>query len=67
MKQLRCGDVIPGCKAVFRESTEDAILNAVARHIRRDHGMYQIPASLVAQVRKNIAQPEMDEAVLTSA
>lgn len=55
MKQFCCGDVVPGCKAVFREQTEEGILNAVARHARQDHGMVDIPVALIAQVRSHIS------------
>ena len=54
MKQFCCGDVVPGCKAVFRDSTEEGILNSVARHAMRDHGLTEIPAALIAQVRQRI-------------
>lgn len=56
MKQFCCGDVVPGCKATFRETTEEGILNAVARHARQDHGMFEIPVRLVTEVRKHITQ-----------
>ena len=55
MKQFCCGDVVPGCKAVFREPTEEAILNAVARHARVDHAIVHIPVELIAQVRSHIS------------
>ena len=54
MKQFSCGDVVPGCKAVFSGTTEEQILSAVAAHAQRDHGMFQIPEGLVAQVRSLI-------------
>lgn len=50
MKQFSCGDVVPGCKAVFRGASNDEILGQVAEHAKRDHGMTDIPAGLVAQV-----------------
>lgn len=54
MKRFRCGDVVPGCTAVFEQPTEDAILAQVAGHARDGHGMTEIPAGLVAQVRAHI-------------
>jgi predicted small metal-binding protein len=54
MKQFSCGDVVPGCKASFQGASEDEILGQVAKHATVDHGMTDIPASLVAQVRANI-------------
>jgi predicted small metal-binding protein len=54
MKQFCCGDVVPGCKASFQGSTDDEILGAVAIHARQDHGLTDIPASLISQVRSKI-------------
>ncbi|HEU4676971.1 MAG: DUF1059 domain-containing protein [Motilibacteraceae bacterium] len=50
MKKFRCGDVVPGCAATF-SGTEDAILADVAAHAAHDHGLLEVPAELVAQVR----------------
>lgn len=54
MKQFSCGDVVPGCTALFRFDSEEKILEAVARHAREDHKLKEIPAELVAQVRERI-------------
>jgi predicted small metal-binding protein len=54
MKRFRCGDVVPGCTAVFHDHTDDAILAAVAVHAREGHGLTEIPDALVAQVRSLI-------------
>jgi len=50
MKAFRCGDVVPGCARAFT-GTEDEILAQVARHAQEDHGLTEIPAELVEQVR----------------
>jgi predicted small metal-binding protein len=50
MKSFRCGDVVPGCTRAFT-GMEDDILAQVADHARRDHGMPEVPAELVTQVR----------------
>lgn len=50
MKSFRCGDVVPGCTRAFTGTDED-ILVQVARHAQADHGLVEIPASLVAQVQ----------------
>jgi predicted small metal-binding protein len=55
MKTFACGSVVPGCTHNFSAPTEDGILEQVARHAREDHGLTEIPAELVAQVRSNIA------------
>ncbi|HTZ45533.1 MAG TPA: DUF1059 domain-containing protein [Jatrophihabitans sp.] len=50
MKSFRCGDVVPGCTRAFT-GEEDEILGQVAEHARADHGLTEVPAELVAQVR----------------
>lgn len=50
MKKFSCGDVVPGCDAVFQAGTDDEVLTAVARHARADHGLTHVPADLVAAV-----------------
>ena len=54
MKSFACGDVVPGCTATWLCSTEDEVLAAVAVHARQDHGLVDIPAELVDQVRSKI-------------
>ncbi|WP_322794986.1 DUF1059 domain-containing protein [Tepidiforma sp.] len=54
MKKFSCGDVVPGCKAAWVFDSEEKILAAVAKHAREDHGMTEIPAGLVEQVRQHI-------------
>jgi predicted small metal-binding protein len=55
MKQFSCGDVVPGCRRTFRGADDAAILTAVAAHAHDDHGLTEIPAALVDQVRQHIA------------
>jgi predicted small metal-binding protein len=50
VKKFRCGDVVAGCTATF-QGDERAILTAVTRHAREDHGLTELPDRLVAQVR----------------
>ena len=56
MKQFSCGDVVPGCKAVFQAEDESGILTQVAHHARHDHGMSAVPDALVQQVRSHIQE-----------
>ena len=56
MKQFSCGDVVPGCKAVFRGETEDDILQEVGVHARQDHGLVEVPDELVTKVRSLIRE-----------
>lgn len=55
MKQFSCGAVVPGCTATFTGETEEDVLGQVAVHAREDHGMDEVPAEVVAQVREQIA------------
>jgi predicted small metal-binding protein len=54
MKSFACGSVVPGCTATFTADTEDELLGQVAEHARADHGMDEVPAELVEQVRAKI-------------
>jgi predicted small metal-binding protein len=54
MKQFACGDVVPGCDAKFVCSTDEEILAAVAEHAAGAHGITEVPAELVEQVRGHI-------------
>lgn len=51
---LRCGDVIPGCAAVFEGDTEDDLLGQVAAHAAEDHGMTEVDDATLAQVQAAI-------------
>ena len=54
MKEFSCGDVVPGCKASFRATTDDALLKEIARHAREDHGLGELPSELVEAVKQRI-------------
>jgi predicted small metal-binding protein len=53
MKSFSCGAVVPHCTARFNGETDEEILSKVADHARRDHGMTDVPAEVVEQVRAN--------------
>lgn len=54
MKQFACGDVVPGCDARFVCSTEEELLAQVAAHAAGHHGMADVPAEVVDEVRRHI-------------
>ncbi|MBC8069461.1 MAG: DUF1059 domain-containing protein [Deltaproteobacteria bacterium] len=54
MKQFSCGDVVPGCQATFEAPDEQDLLAQVAAHAKKDHGMSDVPAEVVAQVKAKI-------------
>lgn len=58
MKQFYCGAVIPGCQAKFTASSEAEILQQVAEHARRDHGLKDVPPHVAEQVRSLIKDSE---------
>ena len=54
MKEFFCGAVVPGCKAVFRGETDEDILHQVAGHADSEHGIKEVPHSLVDKVKEHI-------------
>lgn len=55
MKTFACGDVIPGCTARFRATDERALMDEVAVHAARAHGIGDMSPELVGTVREHIA------------
>jgi predicted small metal-binding protein len=53
-KELRCGELFPGCAIVARGETEEEILRQAAEHAKRDHGVAQIDAATLARVKAAI-------------
>jgi predicted small metal-binding protein len=53
MKQFTCGSVVPGCTRSFTAEDQQGILSAIAQHAADDHGLTEIPSSLVDQVIAN--------------
>ena len=56
MKQFACGSVVPGCDGVVTGESDDEVLSAAAAHAEQAHGMTEIPADLVAQIRGGITE-----------
>jgi predicted small metal-binding protein len=54
MKHFACGDVIPGCAAVFSAPSVDLLMEAVSLHARQDHGVTDITPDLVATITSHI-------------
>jgi len=53
-KVLRCGELFPGCSIEAHGETEEEILKQAAEHVRRDHGIGQIDAATLANVKAAI-------------
>jgi len=50
-KQLKCGDLMPGCDFVAKGATEDEVLNKAAEHAKTAHGIQQVTPELAAKVK----------------
>ena len=53
MKEISCGDLMPGCTFKAQAETEDELLKKVAAHAKEVHGLDATP-ELVAQVKTKI-------------
>ena len=53
-KVLNCGELFPGCAVQAKGETEEEILKQAAEHARRDHGVTQIDAATLANVKAAI-------------
>ena len=51
MKQLRCGDLMPGCSAVIEGKDEAEVMQKGAEHAKTAHGMNPIPPDVAQMVR----------------
>jgi len=56
MKQVRCGDIVPGCDFKARAETEPELLQKVAEHAREVHGIKEVTPDLLTQVKANITE-----------
>lgn len=50
-KQLKCGDLMPGCNFVAKGATEDEVLKIAAEHAKSAHGIQQVTPDLAAKVK----------------
>ena len=53
MKEIACGDLMPGCDFKASAETEEALLKKVATHAKEKHGIDVTP-ELVAQIKTKI-------------
>jgi predicted small metal-binding protein len=53
MKQIACGDIVPGCNFTAEADTEEKLLDKVAAHAKTAHGLDVTP-ELVDQVKSKI-------------
>jgi len=57
-KELKCGDLMPGCKAVVEGKDEDEVVAKAAEHAKSAHGLQQITPELASKVRSAIKEKE---------
>jgi predicted small metal-binding protein len=50
-KQLRCGDLMPGCTKVIEGRDEKEVMTKAADHARRDHDIQKLTPDLEQKVR----------------
>jgi predicted small metal-binding protein len=53
-KELKCGDVVPGCGHVIKGQNEQEVLSKAAEHAKKDHGMESIPDDVLKKVKSAI-------------
>jgi predicted small metal-binding protein len=50
-KQLRCGDLMPGCSTVIEGKDDAEVLRKAAEHAKTAHGMQEIPPDVAQKVK----------------
>jgi predicted small metal-binding protein len=55
-KELRCGDLMPGCKTVIQGKDEAEVMTRAAEHAKRDHNMQTMPPDVAAKARQAIRE-----------
>ena len=51
---MACGDVVPGCAAVFEGSNDNEVLAQVADHAASEHGLTEIDDATLDAVKAAI-------------
>jgi predicted small metal-binding protein len=51
MKQLKCGDLMPGCSAVIEGKDEAEVMSKGAEHAKTAHGIASIPPEMAQKVK----------------
>ena len=50
-KEMRCGDLMPGCDKVIEGRDEKEVMAKAAEHARREHNMQDLTPELQEKVR----------------
>ncbi len=54
MKELRCGDLMPGCNFVAEGKDVNEVMAKAADHAKKDHGMTTIPPEVAKKAQAAI-------------
>ena len=54
MKELRCADVMPGCKYVAMGVTDDEVMKKAVAHAKEAHKIKDVTPDLAAKVKSAI-------------
>ena len=60
-KELRCGDLMPGCEAVVEGRDEGEVMAKAAEHAKNAHGLSEISPELAGKVRSAIREKSASE------
>lgn len=55
-KELRCGDVMPGCEWVVRGESEEEVLAEGAKHAAEAHGLEEIDEATLEKVKEAVRE-----------
>jgi predicted small metal-binding protein len=55
-KELRCGDIMPGCDKVIHGRTEDEVFAKAEAHVRKEHNMPIIVPSVMNRIEAAIKE-----------
>lgn len=55
-KQLRCGDLMPGCTTVIEGKDEAEVLMKAAEHAKDDHNITTISPELAGKISQAIRE-----------
>lgn len=58
VKEFNCGELVPGCEAVFHGESDQEILDQVAVHAREQHAMDEVPPEVQDTIRASLAKQQ---------
>jgi predicted small metal-binding protein len=53
-KELRCGDLMPGCSTVVEGKDEAEVMAKATEHAKKEHGLSTIPPEVAAKAKAAI-------------